>query len=348
MANQFLTPALRTSVDSLRRTTREKEPYMKLSVLVMLDEGENFERIALILGISEGTVRNCKHKYEAEGFPKYLDRHFVPYSGKLSAESLTAVDAEVSNGLYTTSLQVVDYIERTFGQKYSESAVRAILHKLDFVHKKTSEVPSKFDEAQQDAFLEQLKPFLNEISEKEAIFFTDAMHPQHNTRSSYAWVKKGQEKVIPTNTGRRRININGAMNAHNPEETIIVEADTINAQATIQLYQKVQEMNLDKHTIFMICDNARYYYNAELKAWLDKNPRIVQIFLPPYSPNLNLIERLWKFLRKKVINTTYYPDFKDFRTAVLQFFENIKQYKTELKSLISFNFQRLTKPVVAQ
>ena len=348
MANQFLTPALRTSVDSLRRTTREKEPYMKLSVLVMLDEGENFERIALILGISEGTVRNCKHKYEAEGFPKYLDRHFVPYSGKLSAESLTAVDAEVSNGLYTTSLQVVDYIERTFGQKYSESAVRAILHKLDFVHKKTSEVPSKFDEAQQDAFLEQLKPFLNEISEKEAIFFTDAMHPQHNTRSSYAWVKKGQEKVIPTNTGRRRININGAMNAHNPEETIIVEADTINAQATIQLYQKVQEMNLDKHTIFMICDNARYYYNAELKAWLDKNPRIVQIFLPPYSPNLNLIERLWKLLRKKVINTVYYPDFKDFRGAVLGFFENIEQYKTELKSLITFNFQRLSMPVVAQ
>lgn len=348
MANQFLTAEVRKSVEGMRGVTRDKDAYMKLSVLVMLDEGESFERIAVILGISQGTVRNCRHKYEADGLPKYLDRHYVPYTGRLSNEALAAVEAEVSSGLYTTSLQLVDYIERAFGQKYSQSAARAILHKLGFVHKKTSEVPSKFDEAQQDGFLEQLKPFLNEIGENEAVFFTDAVHPQHNTRSSYAWVKKGQEKAIPTNTGRRRINLNGAMNAHNPQETIIVEADTINAQSTIQLYDKVQQMNLDKHTIFMICDNARYYYNAELKAWLDNNPRIVQIFLPPYSPNLNLIERLWKLLRKKVINTVYYPHFKDFRTAVLRFFEHIEQYNTELKSLISFNFQRLSMPSVAQ
>jgi transposase len=348
MTNQYLTLASRTTVEEMRKRCRDKDGYMKLSVLVLLDEGKGYEEISVLLGISQGTVRNCKHKYESDGLTKYLDRHYIPYSGKMSKEEMATVDAEVSSGLYTTSLQVADYIEQTFGHKYSESAVRAILHKLDFVHKKTSEVPSKFDEAEQDAFLEQLKPFLNEIGKNEAVFFTDAMHPQHNTRSSYAWIKKGQEKVIPTNTGRRRINVNGAMNAHNPEETIIVEADTINAQATIELYQKVQQMNLDKHTIFMICDNARYYYNTELKAWLDKNPRIVQIFLPPYSPNLNLIERLWKFLRKKVINTVYYPDFKDFRRAVLGFFENIEQYKTELKSLISFNFQRLSKPVVAQ
>ncbi|MBK7938930.1 MAG: transposase [Lewinellaceae bacterium] len=69
-----------------------------------------------------------------------------------------------------------------------------------------------------------------------------------------------------------------------------------------------------------------------------------QVFLPPYSPNLNLIERLWKLLRKKCINTHFYPDFKDFRKTVLHFFEHIQQYKKELDSLMTFKFQRLGKP----
>lgn len=137
------------------------------------------------------------------------------------------------------------------------------------------------------------------------------------------------------------------MNAHKSQEVIVVEADTINAQATILLYAKIQAHNLDKEQVFVIEDNARYYRNAELRAWLDKNPRIVQLFLPTYSPNLNLIERLWKFLRKKVINTKFYPTFEEFRRAVLAFFDNIEQYKPELETLITFNFQRLRKPELA-
>ncbi len=92
---------------------------------------------------------------------------------------------------------------------------------------------------------------------------------------------------------------------------------------------------------------STYYRNVELQAWLDKNPRIVQLFLPPYSPNLNLIKRLWKFLRKKVIDTKFYPSFEEFRRALLAFFENINRYKDELESLLTFNFQRLRKPEIA-
>lgn len=190
----------------------------------------------------------------------------------------------------------------------------------------------------------QLLPFLTEIGPDEAIYFVDAVHPQHNTRSTCAWVKRGEKKVIPTNSGRRRININGAMNAHKAQEVIVVEADTINAQATIELYEKILACNLDKKLIYVMGDNARYYRNSELQASLDKNHRVVQLFLLPYSPNLNLIERLWKFLRKEIINTKFYPTFEEFRRAVLAFFENINEYKDQLQTLITFNFQRLSKP----
>ncbi|WP_462374530.1 transposase [Segatella buccae] len=71
--------------------------------------------------------------------------------------------------------------------------------------------------------------------------------------------------------------------------------------------------------IYIISDNARYYHNKELKEWAE-GTRIRQIFLPPDSPNLNLIERLWKILRKKVINTGFYRSKEVFRRAVKKIF----------------------------
>ena len=72
-------------------------------------------------------------------------------------------------------------------------------------------------------------------------------------------------------------------------------------------------------------------------AWIENTP-VKPIFLPPYSPNLNLIERLWKFMRKKIINTKFYRTKEEFRQAILKFFENINQYKDELSSLMTLNF----------
>ena len=348
MEGQFLTPEARVVVEEMRGNTRDKGSYMKLSVLILLDMGESYDRIELILGIGRGTISNCRQKYEKDGLDKYLDRHYVPYCGKLALEALQEIERQVSDKIYSTSQEIQAYILEVFGIDYSLSAVRSILEKLGFVYKKTSELPGKFDAAEQAAFLAEMRPFLTDIAENEVVLFADAVHPQHNTRSSYAWIKKGQEKFISSNTGRRRLNINGAMNAHQPEEVIIHEAETINADATIALYDKIQQHYADKEHIYVIGDNARYYRNAQLQDWLKQNPRIIQVFLPPYSPNLNLIERLWKLLRKKCINTHFYPDFKDFRQAILHFFEHLDQYKKELDTLITFNFQRLGNADAAQ
>ncbi|MDR2914116.1 MAG: transposase [Tannerella sp.] len=88
----------------------------------------------------------------------------------------------------------------------------------------------------------------------------------------------------------------------------------------------------------IITDNTCYYRNKELIKWLE-NTKIKPVFLPPYFPNLNLIERLWKFMRKKVINTCFYRTKQKFRQAILRFFENIDQYKPELDTLLTLNFR---------
>jgi transposase len=342
MNSYFLSPPDRIFLEEARANTSDKLAYMKLSVLVMLDEGLTQEMISTLLGIGIGTVNKCKKKYDSDGLDGYLDRHYVPYQGRLDAEQLGILEDEVIRGTYTTCTQIAEWISKHFGVDYRESAVRSILKKLGFVYKKTMSIPGKADVVEQEQFLEQLEPFLAETAANEVVFFMDAVHPQHNTRSDYAWIKQGQNKEIPTNSGRHRINLNGAMNAHQPQDVIIVEADRINAQATQELFEKMLEKHADKERIYVFSDNARYYSNADLKAWLQLNPKIHLLHLPTYSPNLNLIERLWKFLRKKVINLHYYPTFDEFRKAIHEFFANLKQYKEELKTLMMPNFQRFS------
>jgi transposase len=316
---------------------------MKLSVLVFLDEGLTQEQTATLLGISSSTVYNCKRKFEEDGLSKYLDRHYVPYSGRLDDEQLAAIDKEVDEGLYHSLSEIGAWIDRKFQVQYSQSGLRHLLKKLGFVYKKTLQLPGKVNIEAQEGFMTELKQFLEmEMGGDEAIYFMDAVHPQHNTRSDYVWAKRGKEKCMPSNTGRQRVNINAAMNFADPSEVQIVEADSINGQTTQELLEKILLHNPDKSSIYVIADNARYYHFNGLQDWLADNPRVQMIHLPAYSPNLNLIERLWKFMRKKVVNLHYYPKFEDFKAAILNFFKNLEQYKQELSSLITPNFQRFS------
>jgi len=88
----------------------------------------------------------------------------------------------------------------------------------------------------------------------------------------------------------------------------------------------------------VICDNARYYRSKAVQEYLETS-RIKLVFLPPYAPNLNLIERFWKFLKKNVLYNRYYETFDEFREACETFFKNPHKYQRELRSLLTANFE---------
>ncbi|MDR2764577.1 MAG: transposase [Tannerella sp.] len=141
-----------------------------------------------------------------------------------------------------------------------------------------------------------------------------------------------------TKSYRVKYNINGLLNARDVTDVIAHECASVNAESTKKMYRAALEKHPQAKSIYIISDNARYYRNKELNRWLE-GTKIKQIFLPPYSPNLNLIERLWRFLRKKVINTHFYRTKDLFKEAVRNFFETISNYKTELESLLTLNFK---------
>jgi transposase len=339
-----LSKETRAEIEQMRRQTRDKKQHIRLSVLIMLDEGFTYEVIAVSLGIDSDTVGNYKRKYLGQGLEAYLKDDYVAYQGQLSEAQLEQVRQQVEQGLYQTARDVGDWIFGEFGVDYCDSAVRAILTKLDFVHKQVKPLPAKADAQKQREFVAQFERLIENLPQDTLVYFTDATHPTHNTQTAKAWIKKGQQKHIPANSGRKRVNLNGALNALDPCEAVVVEAERVNAQNTITLYEKLLEKNPGKRLI-LICDNAPYYHSQLLQDWLKGQPLIKQWFLPTYSPNLNLIERLWRFMKKQTIGLAFHPTYQGFKTAILHFFEHLDDYEYELKRLLTLRFQILHSPL---
>jgi transposase len=321
----------------LQRKEKDKRFYIKVTVLLMLHHGFSAQMIAASLGIDDSTVYRYQQGFEELGLDDYLKDFFVAYSGQLTEEEEQLLRTEIRQGLYINSKQVAAYIELKFGVRYSLSAVVKLLHRLGFTYKKTKGVGVKADREAQERFVKELSGILAQPNDIQVVYFNDAVHPQHNTRPDYGWIYKGEDFEIPTNPGRKRVNINGALNAHEVTDVLVVESERINAQSCIKLWKKQRRRHPQK-TIINICDNAPYYHSKYLKEWLAENTWCKVIYLPPYAPNLNLIERLWKYLRKQVTSYNFYEHFTEFRKAILDFFKNIKEHKHALESLLTLKF----------
>jgi transposase len=246
------------------------------------------------------------------------------------------LDQYLQEHLLPDAKAVIAHIQRHYQIEYSVSGVTDLLHRLGFSYKKPTHVPGKQDPAQQEAFLREYERLKARKGDKDPIYFADATHPQHNSIPAYGWIKKGQEKELKANCGRQRLNINGAINL----ETLTPVTgfyDTINADAALDLFRKIEARHPRAKVIYVIVDNARYYRSRVLKKAL-KGTKIKLIFLPPYSPNLNLIERFWKFFKKKVLNNRYYETFAEFEQACKNFFRQWKRYVPELQTLLVENF----------
>jgi len=126
--------------------------------------------------------------------------------------------------------------------------------------------------------------------ENDPIYLLNAVHFHHNPVIACGWIKRGESHAVGTNSGRQRVNINGAIAFGRLGSVVRVE-DTINAESTIALSEQLEERHLAAAWIDVICDNARYHRAKAVKEYL-KTSRIELVFLPPYMPDLNLIERL--------------------------------------------------------
>jgi transposase len=339
--NITLTVKEKYDLKKMHRKTKNRQDADKIKAVLMFSDGYAVTEIAEILLLDDDTVRTWLKAYEEkEDVDSWLEKSYLAYTGKLSKEEKSQVEAYVANNIISDSKKVKEYIEENFAITYSLSGITGLLKHLGFVYKKTILVPSKYDPVHQIQYKVSYEVLEQMLTEKEAIFFMDGVHPQHNTTCTSAWIKKGEPKEIKSNTGRQRVNWNGVYNPIT-QDILLHESDTINADAIIVMLKKIEEFYPEKEKIYGILDNAKYYRNKKVTEYL-KTSRIEFRFLPPYSPNLNLIERVWKFMRKKVINDKYYEKFSEFKEALAQFAENLPNQRTELKQFIGTKMHLLS------
>jgi transposase len=319
------------------RRTRDQREADRIKAVVSLASGWSPEQVAEVLLVDPNTVRNHFRRYQQGGLPGLLQMAYQGSDCALTDTDLVALEVHVQAHLYLTAKDVAAWVDAEFGVTYTASGMTALLHRLGFVYKKPKLVPGKADPKAQEAFLAEYEKLKQDKGENDVICFMDAVHPQHNPVIGYGWIKRGEDHDVKSNTGRRRVNINGAIDLERLEPVVRFD-DTIDGASTIALFQQLEQVYAVATWIYVICDNARYYRSKAVQEYI-KDSRIKLVFLPPYAPNLNLIERLWKFFKKKVLYNKYYESFDGFCKACEDFFSNPGEYQGGLRSLLTENFE---------
>ncbi len=342
----FLTEQDREQLKLQHKRERDKRVCDRIKAILLYDEGWTPQQIAKVLLISDQAVRNHVDDYK-------MSSKLEPKSGgseeKLSKQQSEKLEAHLREHTYLYSKDIIAYVQTTFGVAYTVPGLRNWLQRHGFSYKKPAIVPGKANKEQQQKWLEEYEKLRQTLPANETICFIDGVHPTHNVQPAYGWIQRGVRKEIPANTGRARINLSGSIDVitHN---VVIQEDWTLNAESTIRFFQKIEGAYPGKQKIHVFCDNAPYYRNKVVKAYLETS-KIYLHFLPPYSPNLNPIERLWKWMKERVIYNAYYEHFEDFREAIFGFFAVLSIAAVEsilgqeLRSRVRDKFRPIQAPV---
>ena len=162
---------------------------------------------------------------------------------------------------------------------------------------------------------------------------------------AYGWILKGVRKDVPTTARQKRLNFIGGV-CLDGHKMVHHETDKVNADSITVFLKLLRKRHPADEKIHLIWDNAGYHKSKKVNA-LGKRLNITIHYLPPYSPNLNPIERLWKIMHEEVTYNQYYETFLDFRNAVFGFFKKIGRRKILLRSRLTDNFQIINAPMFA-
>jgi transposase len=331
-----LSPRERDTLIEAHGAQHTKRFADRIKSILLLDEGKTYEEIARILLLDDSTIRRYETEYNDAGIDALIVDDYTGGTGNLSVTQIAELTKHVREQLFHRAKDIAAFVEKTYHISYTPEGMTRLLHRLGFSYKKTKQVPGKADPERQRTFLMLFRKIKKSLGKYDELYFTDASHPQHNSMPAYAWIPTGEEKEIKTNTGRDRVNLNGALSARD-HSAVVLSADTVNAEAMIELFKALEAKHPKAQTIHLIADNAKYNHAIKVQEYV-KTSRVKIHYLPPYAPNLNLIERLWKFFHKKTLYNHYYPTYLEFKTASLDFFENMHQYQDELDTLLTENF----------
>ena len=242
--------------------------------------------------------------------------------------------------LYSHIHEICTYVVNKYDVSYTVAGMQSWMHNHGFVYKNPKGIPAKANLEEQAQFVSAYNTLMNTTPEDEPILFGDCVHPTQATKLSRGWIKKGKEQYVPTTGARERVNIAEAINLQSME-VITRDFETINSENFIKFLRYLEDYYPDAPRVHLIVDQGSYHKSVETKEYAEQS-RIKLHYLPPYSPNLNPIERLWKIMHEHVSNNKFYPKGNDFVKAVQNFFDKtVHELKDVIQSRVTDNFEQL-------
>jgi transposase len=317
------------------RKERDGRVRDRIKAVLLKSEEWTISHIAQALRIHEETVREHLSDYAKE-------QKLKPCNGgsesKLNKQNTQELIAHLEEHTYTKVREICTYVSNTYGVVYSLSGMCQWLHEHKFSYKKPKPTPAKANPQQQQDFLTYYRELINKAGESEPILFLDAAHPTMATKITYGWIRQGADKPIATQASRTRMNILGAIEL----KTMHVATDyfdTIDSQSVMTFLTMLKLTYAEAPQIHIILDQSGYHRNQQVLEFARRNG-ICLHFLPPYSPNLNSIERLWKVMNEHVRNNRYFSSAKQFKDDIKHFFSvTLPSLAEFLRSCINDNFQ---------
>ncbi len=341
MSGAVLSPEDRAYFLAALRRQGNSAVHRRMNALLLLDDGWTAERVAEALFIDAETARAHRRLYLAGGRAGVERLAYVGHAPVLSEAQAAELTAELSGRVYPTAKAVCGFVAGRFGLAYTPHAMARLLGRIGYVWERPKVVPAKADAAAQRAFLEgTLLPLMTtaEADPAQPLLFVDATHPAYDAHPAQGWIRRGERAVLPSNHGRVNVTLNGAL-SWPAREVITREATKITGPEMVAFFAQIEVRYPAARRITLVADNATYNRAAVVREWLARpDCRVRVVYLPPYAPNLNLIERLWWFFKKKALWNTHYPTLADFRSAIREFFANLGRWKAELASLLTSRF----------
>lgn len=332
-----LTKEDKQELETLHKGERDRRVADRIKAVLLFSEGWTQLQISQALRLRPETIHDHLEDYRRS-------RKLKPENGgsasHLSAEQIEAVTNHLEATTYLKVEDICTYVQETYGVTFTVSGMTKWLHHHKFSYKKPKGTPAKADPVKQAAFIEFYENLLNTTNEDEPIEFGDGVHPTMATKVTYGWIRQGREheKPIATTASRTRLNLMGSINLQTMDVTI-GSYETIDSQAMDQHFRKLREKNPLAPKIHLILDQGPYNKSEETRRSAEKYG-IVLHFLPPYSPNLNPIERLWKVMNERVRNNRFFQSASEFKKAIMDFFGiTWPQIAQDMVDRINDNFQ---------
>lgn len=320
----------------------------RMDAIYWVSQGLSRNEVADKSGVHRNSVKTFVKLYNKDGLDALRSFQYRGFESVLMGHRVT-LETYFREHPPRTSKEAAARVKELTGTKIGLSEVRRFMHQIGMKPMKTGHVPAKADPVKQQLFLEDtLMPLLAKAKAGEChLFFMDAAHFVLLPFVGILWCFA--RVFIKAAAGRNRINVLGALNAITLKIETVVNTDYVNALTIVELLHKLAQSYGDGLPIFVVLDNARYQHCDFVKE-LAASLGIQLVFLPPYSPNLNLIERVWRYIKKDVLATHYFECPQKFHAAIKQALVDINHNQrtiNDMRSLITPRFQTFAQNLLA-